>query len=58
MQRIQYQKGLSFVGLARAIPPNLAGRARRSHSEAFGGGLPVHAGASSVLMMSSSGWSN
>ena len=39
----------SFVGLARAIPPKLAGRARRSRSEAFGGGLPVSAGASTVL---------
>ena len=37
---------VSFVGLSSAIPPSLAGRAKRSHSVSFGGGLPVSAGAS------------
>ena len=37
------------------MPPSLAGRARRSRSFSFGGGLPVSAGMSLVLMVLSSG---
>ena len=37
------------------MPPNLAGRARRSRSMSFGGGLPVKAGISLVLIIVSSG---
>ena len=38
----------TFVGLTRAIPPSLAGKAKRSRSASIGGGLPVKAGASFV----------
>ena len=44
---------VACVGLARAIAPSLAGRAKRSHSVLFGGGLYVSAGISVVLMISS-----
>ena len=43
------------AGLTRAIPPSLAGRAKSSHSVSFGGGLPVSAGISLVLMITSRG---
>ena len=41
---------VACVGLLKAIPPSWAGRARRSRSEPFSGGLPVSAGISFVLM--------
>ena len=50
-------KSVSLVGLTRAMPPSLVGNASKSRSESFGGGLPVIAGKSSVLITSSSGWS-
>ena len=43
------------VGLANAIPPSLAGRARRLRSMSFGGGLPVSAGINLVLITASRG---
>ena len=46
---------MACVGLTRAIPPNLAGRAKRSLSVLFGGGLPVSAGISLVLIVTSRG---
>ena len=42
-------------GLTRAITPNLAGRAMKSRSVSFGGGLPVSAGISLVLIVTSKG---
>ena len=38
-----------------ASPPSRVGRARKSRSMSLGGGLPVRAGISSVLMVCSSG---
>ena len=35
---------VACVGLVRAMPPNLAGRAKRSRSNLFDGGLPVSMG--------------
>ena len=46
---------VACVGLTRAIPPSLAGRARRSCSVSFSGGLPVSARVSLVLMITSKG---
>ena len=46
----------TIVGLTRAIPPSLAGKAKRSRSASIAGGLPVKAGANFVRMISSSGW--
>ncbi len=43
------------VGLANAVPPSLAGRARSLQSESFGGGLPVSVGISLVLITASRG---
>ena len=38
-----------------AMPPSLADRAKRYHSVSFGGGLPLSAGISLVLLIVSSG---
>ena len=46
---------VAWVGLVRAMPPGLAGRAKRSCSISLGGGLPVSAGVSLVLMIISRG---
>ena len=46
---------VACVGGARALPPSLASRAKRSHSISFGGSLPVSAGVSLVLIISSKG---
>ena len=42
----------SCLGLVRAVPPNLAGKARRLRSISFSGGLPVSAGINFVLINS------
>ena len=37
---------VALVGFTSAMPPSLAGRAKRSRSVSLGGGLPVSAGIS------------
>ena len=45
----------SDVGLMIPRPPHIAGRARRSQTRLFGGGLPVREGIRLSRMQSSSG---
>ena len=45
----------AWVGLAMAMPPILAGKAKSSCYISFGDGLPVSAGTSLVLMIVSTG---
>ena len=47
---------VAWVGFVMAMPPSLAGRAKRYRYVSFGGGLPVSAGISLVLMIVSSAW--
>ena len=46
----EYSRSEALVGLEMAMPPSLAGRAKRSHSRSPGGAFPVREGRNSDLM--------